>query len=66
MIGGMDTEVVQLRAGNRLVTDITQVILQFSRDRGDGLCHVLFGMQPPASAYGKDEQIKLCGGKPLR
>jgi hypothetical protein len=47
---GMDTEVVQLRTRNRLVTDFTQVILQFSRDRGDGLCHVLFGMQPAASS----------------
>jgi hypothetical protein len=28
--------------GNRLVTDITQVILQFRRDRGDGLSQVLF------------------------
>jgi thiamine phosphate synthase YjbQ (UPF0047 family) len=36
----MDTEVEQLRTGHRLVTDITKVILQFSRDRGDGLCHV--------------------------
>src|SRR5215211_3154341 len=38
--GAMDTEVVQLRAGNRLVSDITQVILQFCRDRGDGLRHI--------------------------
>jgi hypothetical protein len=38
--GGMDTEGVQLRAGNRLVSDITQVILQFCRDRGDGLRHI--------------------------
>jgi hypothetical protein len=61
----------QLRTGNRLVTDFTQVILQFSRDGvilqftrdgGEGLCHVSFGMQPPASAYFKDEQIKLCAG----
>jgi len=36
----MDSDVVQLRTGTRLVTDITQVIGQFCRDRGDGLCHV--------------------------
>ncbi len=36
----MDTEVVQLRTGARLATDITQMINQFCRDRGDGLCHV--------------------------
>jgi secondary thiamine-phosphate synthase enzyme len=36
----MDTEVVQLRTGARVVTDITQVVLQFCRDRGDGFCHV--------------------------
>ena len=41
MMGGMDTEVVQLRTGKRVVTDITQMILQFSRDRGDVPCHVL-------------------------
>jgi hypothetical protein len=40
MMGGMYTEVVQLRAGNRLVSDITQGILQFCRDPGDGLRHV--------------------------
>ena len=40
MMGAMDTEVVQLRAGNRLVSDITQVILQFCRDPGDGLRHI--------------------------
>ena len=36
----MDTDVVQLRTGARLVTDMTQMINQFCRDRGDGLCHV--------------------------
>jgi len=36
----MDTDVVQLRTGARLVTDITQMINQFCRERGDGLCHV--------------------------
>jgi len=36
----MDTEVVQLRTGARLATDITQMINQFCRERGDGLCHV--------------------------
>src|SRR5688572_16106467 len=36
----MDTDVVQLRTGARLVTDITQVIIEFCRERGDGLCHV--------------------------
>jgi secondary thiamine-phosphate synthase enzyme len=36
----MNTEVVQLRTGARLATDITPMINQFCRDRGDGLCHV--------------------------
>jgi secondary thiamine-phosphate synthase enzyme len=36
----MDTNLVQLRTGARVVTDVTQVVLQFCRDRGDGLCHV--------------------------
>ena len=36
----MDTDLVQLRTGARAVTDVTQVVLQFCRDRGDGLCHV--------------------------
>jgi secondary thiamine-phosphate synthase enzyme len=36
----MHSDVLQIRTGARLVTDITEVILQFCRDRGDGLCHV--------------------------
>ena len=36
----MDTDVVQLRTGARLATDITQMINQFCRERGDGLCHI--------------------------
>ena len=36
----MDTDVVQLRTRARLVTDITQMINQFCRERGDGLCHI--------------------------
>jgi secondary thiamine-phosphate synthase enzyme len=36
----MDSDVVQLRTGSRLVTDISQQVVQFCRDRGDGLCHV--------------------------
>ncbi len=31
---------MQVRTGARLVTDITQMINQFCRERGDGLCHV--------------------------
>jgi secondary thiamine-phosphate synthase enzyme len=36
----MDTDLVQLRTGARVVTDVTQVVLQFCRDRGDGLCQI--------------------------
>ncbi len=36
----MHTEVVHVRTGTRLVTDITGELNQFCRDRGDGLCHV--------------------------
>jgi secondary thiamine-phosphate synthase enzyme len=38
--GEMDTDVVRVRTGARVVTDITQAVLQFCGDRGDGLCHV--------------------------
>jgi secondary thiamine-phosphate synthase enzyme len=36
----MDSDLVQLRTGARVITDVTQMVLQFCRDRGDGLCHV--------------------------
>ena len=36
----MDSDVVQLRTGTRLVTDFTDRVLQFCRNRGDGLCNV--------------------------
>ena len=36
----MDSDVVQLHNGTRLVTDITNLIIEFCRKRGDGLCHV--------------------------
>ncbi len=38
--GAMDSDVVQLSTRARLVTDVTQVIAEFCRERGDGLCHV--------------------------
>jgi secondary thiamine-phosphate synthase enzyme len=36
----MDSDVVQLHNGTRLVSDITDLIIQFCSKRGDGLCHV--------------------------
>ena len=36
----MDTDVVQVHTGTHVVTDLTQQVLDFCRDRGDGLCHV--------------------------
>jgi secondary thiamine-phosphate synthase enzyme len=36
----MHTEVVPVRTGTRLVTDITGELNRFCRDRVDGLCHV--------------------------
>jgi secondary thiamine-phosphate synthase enzyme len=36
----MDTDLVQVRTGARLVSDITDELLRFCRGRGDGLCHV--------------------------
>jgi secondary thiamine-phosphate synthase enzyme len=36
----MHSDVVQLRTGTRLVTEITQELRQFCRGLGDGLCHV--------------------------
>lgn len=36
----MDTTVVSITTGSRLVTDLTQDVFDFCRDHGDGLCHV--------------------------
>jgi secondary thiamine-phosphate synthase enzyme len=36
----MHSDVVYVRTGARLVTEITDKLHQFCRDRGDGLCHV--------------------------
>ena len=38
--GEMDSDVVQVRTGSGLVTDLTDRVLQFCRNRGDGLCQV--------------------------
>ena len=40
MMVRVHTDVVQLRTNTRLVTEITDELLRFCRDRGDGLCHV--------------------------
>lgn len=36
----MHSESVQLRTGSSLVTEVTDIVRRFCRDRGDGLCHV--------------------------
>ena len=36
----MDTTVLSLTTGRRLVTDLTADVADFCRGRGDGLCHV--------------------------
>ncbi len=36
----MDTTVLQVRTGARLVTDLTAAVLDFCRGRPDGLCNV--------------------------
>jgi secondary thiamine-phosphate synthase enzyme len=36
----VQTHVVEVRTGARFVTDITDQLVQFCRDLGDGLCHV--------------------------
>lgn len=36
----MDSRLLRLDTGSRLVTDITSQVVQFCRGRGDGLCHV--------------------------
>jgi secondary thiamine-phosphate synthase enzyme len=36
----MDSTVVPLHTGTRLVTDLTDVVREFCTNRGDGLCHV--------------------------
>ena len=36
----MDTELIEVTTGRRLVTDLTDAVGDFCRGRGDGLCHV--------------------------
>jgi secondary thiamine-phosphate synthase enzyme len=36
----VDTQVLRLRTGDRLTTELTGDVLAFCRRRGDGLCHV--------------------------
>ena len=36
----MDTALLDVETGSRLVTDVTTAVRAFCRDRGDGLCHV--------------------------
>lgn len=36
----MHSESVHVRTGSSLVTDVTDVVRRFCRDRGDGLCHL--------------------------
>ena len=36
----MDSEVVTVETGDRLVTDVSGVVATFCAGRGDGLCHV--------------------------
>lgn len=36
----MDSDVIRVRTGSRLVTDLTDDVRSFCRDRGDGLCNV--------------------------
>ena len=45
----MDTDVVQLRTGARLVTDITQVIIEFCASGATGCVMSSFRMPPLAS-----------------
>ncbi len=41
MTGGtVESELLSLRTGNRLVSDVTDAVTRFCRDRGDGLCHL--------------------------
>jgi secondary thiamine-phosphate synthase enzyme len=37
----MDTEVFDVRTGDRRVTDVTDVVERYCAGRGDGLCHLL-------------------------
>jgi secondary thiamine-phosphate synthase enzyme len=36
----MHSQLLSVTTGDRLVTDLTRVVLDFCRGRGDGLCHV--------------------------
>lgn len=36
----METELLELATGDRRVTDLTEHVVRFCADRGDGLCHV--------------------------
>ncbi|HEU4542720.1 MAG TPA: YjbQ family protein [Jiangellaceae bacterium] len=35
----MDTEIIELRTGTDLVTDVTDAVRRFCSGRGDGVCH---------------------------
>ena len=37
----MDTEVFDVRTGDRRVTDVTDLVERYCAGRGDGLCHLL-------------------------
>lgn len=36
----MDTRLFEVATGSRLVTDVTAVVAEFCRGRGDGICHL--------------------------
>lgn len=36
----MDTTLLEIETGSRLVTDVTEPVRTFCAERGDGLCHV--------------------------
>jgi secondary thiamine-phosphate synthase enzyme len=36
----VDTEIVPVETGDRLVTDVSDIVARFCSGRGDGLCHV--------------------------
>ena len=60
----MDTTLFEVETGSRLVTDVTETVRAFCRDRGDGLCHVFVphataGVALIETGSGSEEDLKM-------
>lgn len=60
----MDSELLPLTTGSRLTTDITDLVAEFCRPRGDGLCnifvpHATAGLAVFETGSGSEEDLGL-------